>query len=139
MDKSILIVDDESRARYMVDYLQLVAEKALKVDLAQTIEQAIQFLEEHQYDVILCDLLMPPEKFVFKNKEYTFQDEAHFNGGLLIEYCVKRGISKKTKILVSSMARGRSQELVEKFNNEIEMFSKPFRMNELIKKIENAH
>jgi len=56
-DPQVLIVDDDLSIRQLLS--TIVKRERLKVDLAADGEEAIAKLEEHEYSVILLDLMMP--------------------------------------------------------------------------------
>ncbi|MBI1228467.1 MAG: hypothetical protein GC192_24745 [Bacteroidetes bacterium] len=139
MRNSILTIDDEIHSTYIAEYVRLSMDLTIEVDLAHTIKDAIELISNKYYNVILCDLLMPPETFHINQEEFVFNEEDCFNGRKIIEYCIEKGITKKTKVIVSSVARKYSQVLVESYNHEIEMISKPYPIEELIGKIKETH
>ncbi|MBK8562882.1 MAG: hypothetical protein IPN76_05925 [Saprospiraceae bacterium] len=139
MNKSVLIIDDEYRAKFLVKYLEEFSDSRIMVDFAQTIKEAIELIESKIYKVILCDLMMPPENFYISDKEFVFNEEDNFNGKKIIEYCVNKGIEKETKIIITSGSVTLSKQLVENYNHAIEMLVKPFSCDELLEKIENTH
>jgi len=139
MIKSVLIIDDDERTKSIVSYFELYSNSEIIVDWAQTIKDAIELIESKVYNVILCDLMMPPETFYFNDKEFHFNEEDSLNGRKIIEYCVNKVIEKETKIIITSAAMTRSKQLVEKYSHAIEMFVKPFNINDLLEKIENIH
>jgi len=136
MVNSVLIIDDVSwGSAILAKSIKSHSNDVNKVDVAKTIELAINLIETNEYDVIFCDLMMPPEKFVFNGEILCFDEPDYFNGRKIVEYCMKRGISRRTKIIITSQASIYSQKLVETFNHEIDMLSKPFLLKELLKKI----
>jgi two-component system sensor histidine kinase BarA len=56
--RNVLIVDDHEPTRLLIGRI-VTQELGARVTLAGTCEQALRLAEEHPYDVILLDLLMP--------------------------------------------------------------------------------
>jgi CheY-like chemotaxis protein len=55
--KRILVVDDDHGVRHLLH--SVLTQRGLTVDVASDGNQALQLLGEHQYSVIILDLLMP--------------------------------------------------------------------------------
>ena len=140
MNSSILIIDDETwGVKSLAECIELSTDNVIHVDIAQTIEQAINLIEINKYSAILCDLMMPPEIFSFNGEILIFHEPNSLNGRKIIEYCINNGISKKTKIIVTSIAFQASLELIEEYKGEIDILRKPFLVEDLLNKINNAH
>jgi tubulin-specific chaperone A len=56
-DKQILLVDDDARNAFALT--KLLADKGLKVTIAGSGSQALEFLDQHSYDLVLMDIMMP--------------------------------------------------------------------------------
>jgi CheY-like chemotaxis protein len=56
-NKRVLLVDDDARNAFALS--KLLSDKELKVTIAQSGAQALKFLEQHTYDLVLMDIMMP--------------------------------------------------------------------------------
>jgi len=55
--KSILLVDDDAQLAEALQWI--LADAAFLVDVAHNGEEALPKIKEHQYDAIVCDVMMP--------------------------------------------------------------------------------
>jgi CheY-like chemotaxis protein len=56
-NKQVLLVDDDTRNAFALS--KLLSDKGLKVTIAQSGAQALRFLEQRSYDLVLMDIMMP--------------------------------------------------------------------------------
>ncbi|RLA93356.1 MAG: sigma-54-dependent Fis family transcriptional regulator, partial [Deltaproteobacteria bacterium] len=55
--RQILIVDDEENMRHMLT--ELLSDEGYGVDTARNGEEALNYMEEKEFDLVLCDVRMP--------------------------------------------------------------------------------
>lgn len=55
---SVLLVDD--RAHFVHDLAAIFQIEGFRVDAASSVDEAVKLLRSHHYDLMICDMMMPP-------------------------------------------------------------------------------
>jgi len=66
-DRTVLVLDDEESIRMLLD--EGLSAQGLQVDCAATVEQALAFLKNSSYDVLLCDLHLSSGGFAVDGRD----------------------------------------------------------------------
>jgi DNA-binding NtrC family response regulator len=111
MAKRILVVDNEVRYRELISHL--LSEAKYEVDEADDGTSALQLLAEKNYDLMICDVVMP-----------------HLNAFDILEYIKSRSLSTLV-ILIT----GHPYLLADKGLGHLTSFTKPFNMYDLLRKV----
>ena len=77
--KAILVVDDDQQLASALQWI--LADENFLVDLAFDGEEGLLKVKAHQYDVVICDLMMPRlrgDQFYLKAKEMRPEMADHF-------------------------------------------------------------
>jgi CheY-like chemotaxis protein len=115
--KKILLAEDEEILRMLI--VDTLEEMNYVLDEAEDGEEALQYSEKNQYDLIILDYMMPV-----------------YTGLEVIEKVRGDGINKETKILMLS-AKNQQYEQERVLGAGAEYFmSKPFSPIELLEKVE---
>ena len=113
MPKRILLVDNEPRNRKNV--AEFLREQGYQVEEANDGVGALQLLEEKNFDLLICDLLMP-----------------RMSGFDLLTEIKSRSLSIPV-ILIT----GYPEALVEKGLEDLPRFTKPFNLYDLLHKVKD--
>ncbi len=117
MARKVLVVDDEDNMRHMLKVL--LEEEGYQVQCARDGEEALQNLENENFDFVLCDIRMPK-----------------IDGPALLEQMKKRGLSA-TVIMMS--AYGTMDTAIETMKKgAYDYIPKPFRTDEIILTLRKA-
>jgi DNA-binding response OmpR family regulator len=77
--KAILLVDDDKQLAYALQWI--LADENFLVDVAHDGEEAMLKIKAHEYDVVVCDLVMPRlrgDEFYLKAKQIRANLADHF-------------------------------------------------------------
>jgi two-component system copper resistance phosphate regulon response regulator CusR len=111
MAHRILVVDNEVRYRELISHL--LCEAKYEVDEADDGTSALQLLAEKNYDLMICDVVMP-----------------RLNAFDILEYIKSRSLSTLV-ILIT----GHPYLLADKGLGHLTSFTKPFNMYDLLRKV----
>ena len=114
MPKRVLLVDNEPRNRKIV--AEFLREQGYQVEEANDGVSVLQLLEEKNFDLLICDLLMP-----------------RMSGFDLLTEIKSRSLSMPV-ILVT----GYPEALVEKGLRDLPRFTKPFNLYDLLHKVKDV-
>ena len=114
MPKRVLLVDNEPRNRKIV--AEFLREQGYQVEEANDGVSALQLLEEKNFDLLICDLLMP-----------------RMSGFDLLTEIKSRSLSMPV-ILIT----GYPEALVEKVLGDLPRFTKPFNLYDLLHKVKDV-
>lgn len=67
MSKRILFVDDENWS--VSPYFEVLQDKKIEIDFAENSDQAIDFLRQKKYDLIVLDIMFAPGTMMGENVE----------------------------------------------------------------------
>ena len=113
MPKRVLLVDNEPRNRKIV--AEFLREQGYQVEEANDGISALQLLDEKNFDLLICDLLMP-----------------RMSGFDLLTEIKSRSLSMPV-ILIT----GYPEALVEKGLGDLPRFTKPFNLYDLLHKVKD--
>lgn len=77
--KAILVVDDDKQLAFALQWI--LADENFLVDVANDGEEAMLKIRAHEYDVVVCDLMMPRlrgDEFYLKAREVRSDLADHF-------------------------------------------------------------
>lgn len=111
--KAVLVVDDDKQLASALQWI--LADENYLVDIAFDGEEALLKLKVHEYDVIICDLLMPRLR----------GDEFYFRANEL-----RSDVGERFVFITGFAAESHNKEFLSR--RGIRYLTKPFPINELI-------
>ncbi len=118
-NKKLLLIDDDPNLILLVkDYLEF---RGYNVATAENGREALEVLERHIPDLIICDVMMP-----------------EMDGYALVKHIREEPMTNKIPVLFLS-AKGQSQDKVKGLNEGADVYMvKPFEPEELVAQVESS-
>ena len=114
--KAILLVDDDKQLASALQWI--LADEDFLVDVAHNGEEAMLKVQALEYDVVICDLMMPRlrgDEFFFKAKQ------------------IRPGLGRRFVFITGFAADPEISEFLT--GNDVEFLVKPFPVQRLIKRV----
>ena len=114
--KAVLLVDDDKQLASALQWI--LADEDFLVDVAHNGEEAMLKVQALEYDVVICDLMMPRlrgDEFFFKAKQ------------------IRPGLGRRFVFITGYAADPEISEFLT--GNDVEFLVKPFPVQRLIKRV----
>lgn len=125
MSGKILLIDDEERAFSLIKYIDIFFKGNYQTDWAKTVSEGINLIKHNDYKVIICDLMLPLGE-TDTGEELIGAPYDIMNGKIVLDYCYKKELYKSTKLILSSAAHTRAEELSRNYSGAVQLLAKPF-------------
>ncbi len=137
--KKILIVDEEL---YLVDpYIEVLKDEGYEITTLSSADEVVAHLQEHTYDLITLDILMPPSKEQISEPDGGEEEKT---GVWLFKKIRATPANRKTPIIFITVTRSAEihdeiREVEKEYTGRrARILTKPVMLRELLRAVEGA-